>query len=53
MADADLVTALREAGVSRGDLVALVVSPAFELGLAAGERAWAVPGAGAWQAGPT
>jgi DNA polymerase-1 len=47
VAGADLVTALRAAGVNRGDLVALVISPAFELGLAAGERSWAVPGAAA------
>ena len=44
MAGADLVTSLRQAGVNRGDLVALVVSPALELGLAAGDRSWAVPG---------
>src|SRR5690348_12957601 len=30
VAGADLVTSLRRAGVNRGDLVALVVSPAFE-----------------------
>jgi DNA polymerase-1 len=33
--------------VSRGDLVALVISPAFELGLATGDRSWAMPGAAA------
>ena len=44
MAGADLVTSLRQAGVNRGDLVALVVSPALELGLAAGDRSWVVPG---------
>ena len=43
MAGADLVTALRQAGVSRGDLVALVISPALELGLAAGANSWTVP----------
>ena len=47
MAGADLVTALREAGVNRGDLVALAISPAFELGLAAGDRSWAGPGTAA------
>src|SRR6516162_10067169 len=44
---ADLVTSLRQAGVNRGDLVALVVSPAFELGLAAGDGSWAVAGVAA------
>ena len=29
MAGADLVTSLRRAGVNRGDLVALVISPAL------------------------
>ena len=47
MAGADLVTSLRQAGVNRGDLVALVVSPAFELGLAAGDGSWAVAGVAA------
>jgi DNA polymerase-1 len=47
VAGADLVTSLRQAGVSRGDLVALVISPAFELGLAAGDRSWTVPGTAA------
>src|SRR2546430_469258 len=36
VAGADLVTSLRQAGVSRGELVALVISPALGLGLAAG-----------------
>lgn len=43
MADADLVTSLRQAGVSRGDPVGLVVSPALGLGLATADRAWSVP----------
>src|SRR6266700_3238644 len=43
VAGADLVTSLRQAGVSRGDLVALVISPALELGLAAGASSWTVP----------
>ena len=47
MAGADLVTSLRQAGVNRGDLVALVVSPALEFGLAAGDSSWAVPGVAA------
>ena len=47
MAGADLVTSLRQAGVSRGDLVALVISPALELGLAAGASSWTVPGVAA------
>jgi DNA polymerase-1 len=47
VAGADLVTSLRRAGVSRGDLVALVISPALELGLAAGTSSWTVPGAAA------
>jgi DNA polymerase I len=47
VASADLVTLLRQAGVNRGDLVALVVSPALELGLAAGDSSWAVPGVAA------
>jgi DNA polymerase I len=41
------VTSLRRAGVTRGGLVGLVVSPAVGLGLATAERAWPVaPGAG-------
>ena len=44
VADADLVTSLREAGVNRGDLVALVVTPALGYGLAAAGRTWTVPG---------
>jgi len=47
VAGADLVTSLRQAGVSRGDLVALVISPALELGLAAGTSSWTVPGVAA------
>jgi DNA polymerase-1 len=47
VAGADLVTSLRRAGVNRGDLVALVVSPALEFGLAAGDSSWAVPGVAA------
>ena len=47
MEGADLVTSLRQAGVNRGDLVALVVSPAIELGLAAGDGSWAVAGVAA------
>ena len=47
MAGADLVTSLRQAGVRRGDLVALVISRALELGLAAGASSWTVPGAAA------
>ena len=43
----DLVTSLRQAGVDRGDLVGLVISPAAGLGVATAERAWpAPPGAG-------
>ena len=43
----DLVTSLRQAGVARGDLVGLVISPAVGFGLATAERAWpAAPGAG-------
>jgi len=49
---ADLVTSLRQAGVDRGDLVALVISPALGLGLARADRAWTVaPEAGAGLAG--
>jgi DNA polymerase I len=41
----DLVTSLRQAGVARGDLVGLVVSPAIGLGVATAEHAWsAAPG---------
>ena len=47
MAHADLVASLREAGVNRGDLVALVVTPALGYGLAAAGRTWAVPGVAA------
>jgi DNA polymerase I len=43
----DLVTSLRQAGVARGDLVGLVVSPGYGLGVATAERAWPyAPGAG-------
>jgi DNA polymerase I len=45
-ADGDLVTSLRRAGVARGDLVGLVVSPALGLGVATAEGGWSVaPGA--------
>jgi DNA polymerase-1 len=47
VAGANLVTSLRQAGVSRGDLVALAVSPGLGLGLAAGDSSWAVPGGAA------
>jgi len=47
VAGEDLVTSLRQAGVSRGDLVALVISPALDLGLAAGDSSWAVKGVAA------
>jgi DNA polymerase I len=48
VAGADLVTSLGRAGVNRGDLVALVISPALGLGLATADRAWTVaPQAGA------
>ena len=47
MADEDLVTSLRQAGVNRGDLVGLVISPALDLGLATADRSWpAAAGAG-------
>jgi len=47
VASADLVTSLRQAGVNRGDLVALVISPALEFGLATADGSWAAgPGAG-------
>ena len=57
VAGADLVTSLRRAGVNRGDLVGLVVSPSLGLGLATADRAWPVaPGtagaAGAAVGGP-
>ena len=42
MADEDLVTSLRQAGVNRGDLVGLVISPALDLGLATADRCWPV-----------
>ena len=45
----DLVTSLRQAGVARGDLVGLVVSPGSGLGVATAERA----GPTASGAGPT
>ena len=38
----DLVTSLRQAGVARGDLVGLVVSPDCGLGVATAERAWPI-----------
>ena len=47
MADGDLQTSLRRAGVNRGDLVALAVSPSSAFGLAAGDRSWTVVGAAA------
>jgi DNA polymerase I len=42
VAGADIVASLRQAGVARGDLVGLVVSPALGLGLATADRAWPV-----------
>jgi len=39
----DLLTSLRQAGVARGDLVGLVISPALGLGVATADRAWPVP----------
>jgi DNA polymerase I len=39
----DLVAQLRQAGVNRGDLVGLVVSPGGVLGVATAGRAWPVP----------
>jgi DNA polymerase I len=39
---ADLVTSLRRAGVARGDLVGLVVSPARTVGVATAAGAWPV-----------
>ena len=47
MADRDLGTSLRRAGVSRGDLVALVISPASGFALAAGDSSWAIAGTAA------
>src|SRR5215467_9016997 len=47
VAGADLVTSLRQAGVRRGELVALVIFPALELGLAAGSSSWTVRSAAA------
>jgi DNA polymerase-1 len=44
VAGAELVTSLRQAGVNRGDLVGLVVSPALGLGLATADRSWPVAG---------
>ena len=41
------MTSLRQAGVNRGDLVALVISPALDVGLAFGDCSWAVPGTAA------
>jgi DNA polymerase I len=43
----DLVAQLRRAGVARGDLVALVISPTAALGVATAETAWSIqPGPG-------
>src|SRR5580704_16028471 len=42
VADEDLVTSLRQAGVNRGDLVGLVISPALDLSLATADRSWPV-----------
>jgi DNA polymerase-1 len=44
VAGAELVTSLRQAGVKRGDLLGLVVSPTLGLGLATADRAWPVTG---------
>jgi DNA polymerase I len=45
---ADLITSLRQAGVARGDLIGLVVSPALGVGLATAGGAWPVtPGSDA------
>jgi DNA polymerase-1 len=41
------VTSLRQAGVARGDLVGLAVSPALGLGVATAGRSWPVPADGA------
>jgi DNA polymerase-1 len=43
VADGDLITSLRQAGVNRGDLVGLAVSPALGLGLATADRRWSAP----------
>jgi DNA polymerase-1 len=52
VAGADLVTSLRQAGVNRGDLVGLVLSPGLGLGLATPDHAWPLaPGAAAGGAG--
>ena len=40
--DAELAAQLRRAGVSRGDLVGLVISPAAALGVAPADSAWPV-----------
>jgi len=50
VAGADLVTSLRRAGVQRGDLVALVISPALEFGLATAASAAAGSAASSWAA---
>ena len=42
MAGTDLLTSLRQAGVSRGDLVGLAVSPGLGIGMATADRAWHV-----------
>ena len=47
----DLVTSLRQAGVARGDLVGLAVSPALGLGVATAGRAWAMAAGGPPQPG--
>jgi hypothetical protein len=39
----DVVARLRQAGVTRGDLVGLAVAPDVALGLATEAGAWAVP----------
>src|ERR1035441_7486999 len=46
VAGAELVTSLRQAGVNRGDLVGLVVSPVLGLGLATAGRGRAGSGGG-------
>ena len=38
----DVVARLRQAGVTRGDLVGLALAPGVALGLAAGPGAWAM-----------
>src|SRR5262249_33527082 len=45
VAGEDIEASLRQAGVSRGDLVGLAVSPSLEVGLATADRSWTVPGA--------